>query len=210
MAPYTRASTSRSIALRMKALQMKRACKTVPITAAVQNANTRKQAAISPKKSPKKLETKIGEGKSNLADSATPKKPESKCKGKKAKLKKSVTVKSKASKSNSKSKKQSKSSKSMPSDEDEEDEDATGGLKLLKRGMVTMNRITRGLIRKKRRKVQFNAKGVPVGQAAIEMQSYIGVLARTKVPISVKDWREVDEEAKQKIWEQVTVTKLPY
>jgi hypothetical protein len=26
----------------------------------------------------------------------------------------------------------------------------------------------------------------------------------------VKDWREVDEEAKQKIWEQVTVTKLPY
>ncbi|KAK9912356.1 hypothetical protein M0R45_036223 [Rubus argutus] len=136
MAPYTRASTSRSIALRMKALQMKRACKTVPITAAVQNANTRKQAPISPKKSPKKLETKIGEGKSNLADSATPKKPELKCKGKKAKLKQSVTVKSKASKSNSKSKKQSKSSKSMPSDEDEEDEDATGGLKLLKRGMA--------------------------------------------------------------------------
>ncbi|KAK9905252.1 hypothetical protein M0R45_000364 [Rubus argutus] len=126
MTPYTRASTSRSIALRMKALQMKRACKTVPITAVVQNANTRKQAPISPKKSPKKLETKIGEGKSNLADSATPKEPESKCKGKKAKLKQSVTVKSKASKSNSKSKKQSKSSKSMPSDEDEEDEDATG------------------------------------------------------------------------------------
>lgn len=210
MAPYTRAGTSRSIAIRMKALQMKRACKTMPITAAVKKADTRKQQAMSPKKSPKKPETKIGEGKSKLADSVTPKVSKSKCNGTKAKLKQSVTVKSKVFKSNSKSKKQSKSSKSKASDEDEEDEDSTGGLKLLKRGMVTMNRITRGLIRKRRRKVKFNAKGVPVGPVASEMQSYIGVLARTKVPISVMDWREVDEEAKQKIWEQVTVPKLPF
>ncbi|KAM5546536.1 hypothetical protein ABKV19_002361 [Rosa sericea] len=35
------------------------------------------------------------------------------------------------------------------------------------------------------------------------MQSYIGVLARTKIPISIQDWREVDVDEKDKIWESI-------
>ncbi|KAL6225265.1 hypothetical protein ACLB2K_004116 [Fragaria x ananassa] len=39
-----------------------------------------------------------------------------------------------------------------------------------------------------------------IGRAAKEMQSYIGVLARTKVPINVKDWRLVALSVKDNIW----------
>ncbi|XP_062015019.1 uncharacterized protein LOC133731647 isoform X2 [Rosa rugosa] len=86
---------------------------------------------------------------------------------------------------------------------DNDDENVTGGLKLLKRGMVTMNRISKRLISGRRMKVECNAQGEPIGKAAKEMQSYIGVLARTKIPISIQDWREVDVDEKDKIWESI-------
>ncbi|KAL6191622.1 hypothetical protein ACLB2K_038012 [Fragaria x ananassa] len=35
------------------------------------------------------------------------------------------------------------------------------------------------------------------------MQSYIGVLARTTIPIIFDDWRNVDDEPKEKIWEAI-------
>lgn len=37
------------------------------------------------------------------------------------------------------------------------------------------------------------------------MQSYIGVLARTTIPIIFDDWRNVDDEPKEKIWEAIQV-----
>ncbi|KAL6194620.1 hypothetical protein ACLB2K_035701 [Fragaria x ananassa] len=45
--------------------------------------------------------------------------------------------------------------------------------------------------------------GTPVGPNAKDMQSYIGVLARTTVPIIFDDWRNVDDEYKDKIWESI-------
>ncbi|KAK9947973.1 hypothetical protein M0R45_003566 [Rubus argutus] len=185
MAPYTRAATSKSIALRMKALQMKRSCNKVPSACEGKGANSPiKVKAMSPKKkspvkvSPKKTASKSGNGKS---------------------------ISNKTMSSNgSNSKKQCKSSKLKKAEE--VSVNITGGLRLLKRGMVTMNRITRRLLRGKKLKVVFNAKGEPIGTAAKEMQSYIGVLARSKVPISVPDWREVDPEIKQKIWECIEMS----
>ncbi|XP_040369394.1 uncharacterized protein LOC121051272 [Rosa chinensis] len=69
--------------------------------------------------------------------------------------------------------------------------------------MVTMNKITRRLIRAKKLKVNSNADGEPIGKAAKEMQSYIGVLERTKIPISINDWRNVPLDEKDKIWNSI-------
>ncbi|VFQ80959.1 unnamed protein product [Cuscuta campestris] len=52
--------------------------------------------------------------------------------------------------------------------------------------------------------VLFNDKGQPYGVAAAEMQSYIGVLARTKAPIWFDTWRQVPVTIKNKIWKSVT------
>ncbi|XP_024190454.1 uncharacterized protein LOC112194446 [Rosa chinensis] len=82
------------------------------------------------------------------------------------------------------------------------------GLKLLKRGCVTMSRIVRRKIIGKRMTVQFNQKGQPIGKAGKEMQSYIGVLARKKVPISIPTWKDVLVEQKNKIWEGIKLSFL--
>ncbi|KAL6146109.1 hypothetical protein ACLB2K_056792 [Fragaria x ananassa] len=41
------------------------------------------------------------------------------------------------------------------------------------------------------------------GKNAADMQSYIGVLARTTIPIIFDDWRNVNDEPKEKIWEAI-------
>lgn len=84
------------------------------------------------------------------------------------------------------------------------------GLKLLKRGAVTMHRIVRRKILGTKLPVPFNAKGEPYGQAGAEMQSYIGVLARTKPPIWYDTWKKVPKERKTKIWDCVQVTNTLY
>nr|XP_011466933.1 PREDICTED: nucleolin-like isoform X1 [Fragaria vesca subsp. vesca] len=92
-------------------------------------------------------------------------------------------------------------------DEEESDENVTGGLRLLRRGMVTMSRVNRRLVRGRKLRVKYNDDGEPVGRAANEMQSYIGVLVRTKVPINVKDWRLVALSVKDNIWGSVEVNE---
>lgn len=81
----------------------------------------------------------------------------------------------------------------------------TQGLKLLKRGCVTMHRIIRRKMMGVRLKVPFNAKGEPLGVQGAEMQSYIGVLARTKPPIWHDTWKDVPVDTKNKIWDCVQV-----
>ena len=79
------------------------------------------------------------------------------------------------------------------------------GLKLLKRGSVMMHRIVRRKIQRNKLNVSFNGKGEPYGPEAAEMQSYIGVLARTKAPIWHDSWKCVPDETKNKLWECVLV-----
>ena len=73
------------------------------------------------------------------------------------------------------------------------------GLKILKRGPMTMHRIVRRKILGIKHQVCFNVKGEPYGEVASEMQSYIGVLARTKCPIWYESWKAVPTEKKNKI-----------
>lgn len=84
----------------------------------------------------------------------------------------------------------------------------TQGLKLLKRGCVTMHRIVRRKIMGIKLTVSFNQKGEPFGDEATEMQSYIGVLARTKPPIWHDSWKCVPHEIKTKIWDCVLVRQF--
>lgn len=81
----------------------------------------------------------------------------------------------------------------------------TEGIKLLKRGCVTMHRIIKRKIQGIKLKVSFNQKGEPLGYEGAEMQSYIGVLARTKPPIWHDTWKDVPLDTKTKIWECVQV-----
>ncbi|XP_062027082.1 uncharacterized protein LOC133743232 [Rosa rugosa] len=203
MSPSTRSSASaRSIALRIRSAAMKRSRSTsaIPINASIS------EVASSPKKqvTPRKKTTAQKKYK-------TTRKPSSpkKCQTTSRKVKLIMTAELKKGASSSKSSKKSSSTNNKVAahdddDDDDDDENVTGGLKLLKRGMVTMSRITNRLIRGKKLTVKFNDKGEPVGKVANEMQSYIGVLARTKIPISIPDWRDVDPDEKEKIWESIT------
>ncbi|CAL8168051.1 unnamed protein product [Prunus armeniaca] len=53
------------------------------------------------------------------------------------------------------------------------------------RGINTMSRVVERKIQKIKPVVEYNKSGRPHGKAAVEMQSYIGVLARTRVPLVV-------------------------
>ena len=93
--------------------------------------------------------------------------------------------------------------------EKQAEENATGGLRLLKRGTVTMSSIPMRVARGIKLVVAINLKGKPFGAVASEMQSYIGTLARTKVPISIADWRNEDlDDTKQRIWVAIQVFNL--
>ncbi|XP_057811523.1 uncharacterized protein LOC131025753 [Salvia miltiorrhiza] len=51
--------------------------------------------------------------------------------------------------------------------------------------------------------VDFNARGQPVGDAAAELQSYIGLLTRDHVKINIKKWKDVMQDVKDLIWDTI-------
>lgn len=88
----------------------------------------------------------------------------------------------------------------------EVDDGCTGGLKLLKRHPVTMPQMTTLRILKKKLKVEFDKNGTPIGKNGEALQSYIGVLARTKIPISIENWtNKTILTDKNSIWETILV-----
>ncbi|KAL6209102.1 hypothetical protein ACLB2K_020045 [Fragaria x ananassa] len=188
MRPSTSATErARAVTLRMKVVAMKRSRSKYasPIKSSSQHPSPVKTAskAASPKKhtSPSPKKRKAGSN----ADS----------------LKKRTSRRLNVTKSVSKSSNNSQQAQS--DDAAQEEENLTSGLKLLKCGMVTMAQVTTTVICGQRIVVQLTAKGEPIGKEAGNMQSFIGVLARTKIPISIPDWRDVDEDEKHKIWESV-------
>ncbi|KAI5327915.1 hypothetical protein L3X38_027311 [Prunus dulcis] len=71
------------------------------------------------------------------------------------------------------------------------------------RGMSTMPRVVKRKLQKLRPIVEYNKKGKGIGQAHSEMQSYIGVLARSRVPLVDKKWSQIPKDVKEQIWEAV-------
>ena len=53
--------------------------------------------------------------------------------------------------------------------------------------------------------IQYNDDGEGVGEGYVQLISYLGVLARTMVPVYHIDWRVVPAELKEKLWDCVKV-----
>ena len=83
----------------------------------------------------------------------------------------------------------------------ETEDTVTSGVKR-KRGITNMRRIAST---GKKLIVQYNSKGKPYGKVASELASYIGVVTRRTVPISVEGWPKVEKDLKNEIWEAIDV-----
>ncbi|CAL9020008.1 unnamed protein product, partial [Prunus brigantina] len=62
------------------------------------------------------------------------------------------------------------------------------------RGINTMSRVVQRKIQKIKPVVEYNKSGRPHGKAAMEMQSYIGVLASIRVPLVDKKWTQLPKD----------------
>ena len=56
--------------------------------------------------------------------------------------------------------------------------------------------------------VKYNQDGICVGDTSVHLISYLGVLARTMVPIRYKDWQDVPIQLKENLWDSIEVTYL--
>ncbi|XP_057804832.1 uncharacterized protein LOC131020160 [Salvia miltiorrhiza] len=72
-----------------------------------------------------------------------------------------------------------------------------------KRGKVCLTKVAQRRAKGVIQHVDFNARGQPVGEAAAEMQSYIGLLTRDHVKINIKKWKAVPQDVKDLIWDTV-------
>lgn len=53
--------------------------------------------------------------------------------------------------------------------------------------------------------ITYNDLGQSIGDTNSEMQSYVGVVVRSTVPIEIENWRSVSTELKEKVWDQIKV-----
>ncbi|KAI5317549.1 hypothetical protein L3X38_037256 [Prunus dulcis] len=107
---------------------------------------------------------------------------------------------SKEMKSSKKMKFASSSAETEPTSQTTISDDSKTG-----RGMSTMPRVVKRKLQKLRPIVEYNKMGKGIGQAHIEMQSYIGVLARSRVPLVDKKWSQIPKDVKEQIWEAVDI-----
>lgn len=74
-----------------------------------------------------------------------------------------------------------------------------------KRSVCAMHKVLMKKAQGKKFKVRYNNVGIPVGETRHTLQSYIGMLARTTVPINISKWPSVPREFKEKIWDDIEV-----
>lgn len=54
-------------------------------------------------------------------------------------------------------------------------------------------------------KVEFNERGQAIGPNSKHLSSYIGVLAREMVPMTISEWKKVDDELRDDLWTCIQV-----
>ncbi|KAI5350623.1 hypothetical protein L3X38_003514 [Prunus dulcis] len=101
-------------------------------------------------------------------------------------------------KSSKKMKFASSSAETKPTSQTKISDDSKSG-----RGMSTMPRVVKRKLQKLRPIVEYNKRGKGIGQAHSEMQSYIGVLACSIVPLVDMKWSQIPKDIKEQIWEAV-------
>lgn len=80
----------------------------------------------------------------------------------------------------------------------------------ISRGRTHLDVLARRRVQGIRIEVIINKLGQPVGEGAVEMQSYVVLIAREKVKISYEKCKQVPSEVKDLIWEYVNVNKIVY
>ncbi|KAI5335282.1 hypothetical protein L3X38_025415 [Prunus dulcis] len=105
---------------------------------------------------------------------------------------------SKEMKSSKKMKFASSSAETEPTSQTTISDDSKTG-----RGMSTMPRVVKRKLQKLRPIVEYNKRWKGIGQAHSEMQSYIGVLARSRVALVDKKWSQIPKDIKEQIWEAI-------
>lgn len=73
------------------------------------------------------------------------------------------------------------------------------------RSVCTMHKVVMKKVRGEKLKVRFNRARVAVGDSRHKLQSYLGMLERTMVPIDIPSWPKVDPELKEKLWNDLEV-----
>lgn len=73
------------------------------------------------------------------------------------------------------------------------------------RGSTTLPDIIKAKSSGVKKVIQYNDKGQPMGVNRAKYASYLGVLARTLVPISNHNWFKVTPQLKDKLWRSVEV-----
>ena len=89
-----------------------------------------------------------------------------------------------------------------------ENEEPTSSAKKVKRktGPTTMPRVVKARSHGEVKEVTYNRRGQSLGEVNTEMESYLGVISRTTVPINFENWFSVPEELKNKILIQIKVS----
>ena len=77
------------------------------------------------------------------------------------------------------------------------------------RGPTYMPKVVRRM-QVQRSVIRYNKRGQLIGKNASEMQSYIGMVARQTVPLSICSRPKVSAVLKNKIWEQVRVISFSF
>lgn len=73
------------------------------------------------------------------------------------------------------------------------------------RGVSALHKVLVQKSKGKKYKVLYNQAGEPIGDTRPVLQSYIGMVARTMIPIDISSWPKVDSELKDKLWIDVEV-----
>ena len=58
---------------------------------------------------------------------------------------------------------------------------------------------------RKRKKVKWNNLGQPIGKLSVTLSSTLGVLIRQYLPITVNNWKQVDNQLKDRLWSLILV-----
>ncbi|XP_059590774.1 uncharacterized protein LOC100261851 isoform X3 [Vitis vinifera] len=71
------------------------------------------------------------------------------------------------------------------------------------RGMTRKHMIIKNRSKGVKLPVKYNLDGIFIGESTVHLTSYLGVLARTMVPIRYKTWHVVPKQLKDKLWDSI-------
>ncbi|PON33598.1 hypothetical protein PanWU01x14_351230 [Parasponia andersonii] len=60
-----------------------------------------------------------------------------------------------------------------------------------------------------RLQIEFNSRGQPIGKESISLSSFLELLLREIVPITIPDWRKVTKEMKEVLWKSIQARYKP-